>query len=656
MVVGILSSVAYLWGIYGQVGVGVSVVLLLVLAVLFEVMGLLPVFKLYFLGTTERKLENARRLLGTVALLGALGAGLYCATVHADASLGHWEPISSDARDAMSRYLAAVVDDIPLPPLPEALGTPDDRWILRVFRHGHVEARFEVTGELRSATESLAVALEGLNLRSARNRALSVDRVVAENAIGSLDSVLGALSIVPGLDGVSGEIDGRRVTAVPHELVSLQMLSEYAPVPFIPDFEIGANPEAVRKLLCKMAHEPSDCEVEDFRRTRTEAWVHENGKTRSLYRSRPVTDRRITPGDARVGAVVAGSYVLRSLNKDGRFQYKLFPTTGRGEMEPYNVPRHAGTSWFLLELYEATAEQAFLKAAEKALDWLEGNLGDCGGGLRCIGGGERADLGPQALSLVAFATHARLAGPERYGDTIDALARVVMRMQRKDGDFDFALDRNDGEPLDVGRQLYAAGQAALGLAISGQVSNDDAQLQSARAALDFMAGPYWDFFLSDLFFIEEHWTCLAANELHRVFGDPAHARLCLAIARFNRQLQHGDESVFPDYVGGIGFTPFFPPYTTTTAGRSESLIAAYRISERLGEPDQDLLRGIDDAVRFLVHNQYKIGDTYAFRNPWTALGGVPWNYYDPTVRIDTVQHAGSVMLHGSELLDNARPD
>jgi len=325
-------------------------------------------------------------------------------------------------------------------------------------------------------------------------------------------------------------------------------------------------------------------------------------------------------------------------------------------MEPYSVPRHAGTSWFLLELYEATAEQEFLKAAEKALDWLEGNLGDCGGGLRCIGGGERADLGPQALSLVAFATHARLAGPERYGDTIDALARVVMRMQRKDGDFDFALDRNDGGPLDVGRQLYAAGQAALGLAISGQVSNDDSQLQSARAALDFMAGPYWDFFLSDLFFIEEHWTCLAANELHRVFGDPAHARLCLAIARFNRQLQHGHESVFPDYVGGIGFTPFFPPYTTTTAGRSESLIAAYRISERLGEPDQDLLRGIDDAVRFLVHNQYKIGDTYAFRNPWTTLGGVPWNYYDPTIRIDTVQHAGSVMLHGAELLDNARPD
>jgi hypothetical protein len=455
---------------------------------------------------------------------------------------------------------------------------------------------------------------------------------------------------------VSGEIVGRRFTLVPHELVIRQMLSEYAPVPFIPEFEIGADPEAVRKLLCKTAHEPSDCEVENLRRTRTESWVHENGKTRNLYRSRPVADRPITPGDARAGAIAAGSYILHSIRRDGRFQYKLFPITGRGEMEPYNIPRHAGTSWFLLELYEATGKHELLRAAEKALDWLDGKVGDCGGGLRCIGSGDHVDLGPQALSLIAFATHARLAGPERYGDTVGALASVVMRMQRKDGDFDFALDRSEGEPVDVGRHLYAAGQAALGLAISGQVLDDDAQLQSAQAALDFMAGPYWDFFLSDLFFIEEHWTCLAADELHRLFNDPAHARLCLAAARFDRQLQHGDESVFPDYVGGIGFTPFFPPYTTTTAGRCEGLIAAYRISERLGEPDEDLLRGIGDAVRFLVHNQYKSGDTYAFRNAWAAVGGVPWNYYDPTIRIDTVQHAGSVMLHGAEILDDASPD
>lgn len=650
----ILSSVAYLWGIYGQIGVGVSVALLVVLALLFEVVGLLPVFKLRALGFAERRTTNAATSVGAVVVVGLLATAFHCTSVYASSSLVPWKPIPAEASAAMSEYLAAVVSKAPAPALPEALGRPEDRWVLRVFLRGRVHARHEVNGDLHAATKSLAAELERRNLPARSDYALAIDRVVAENDIAPLESLRGALSIVPGLDGVSADVEGTRVTVVPHELVIRQMLSKHVPVPFIPEFEIGADPEAVRKLVCKTAHRSRDCVVQSLRRARTEAWVHEKGETHGLYRSRPVAERQISPTDARAGAMLAGSYVLRSIRPDGRFQYTLSPITGRGSMKPYNVPRHAGTSWFLLELYEATGSQEFLRVAEQALDWLEGELDTCGPGLRCIGDGEQVDLGPQALSLVAFATHARLAGVERYGQTARDLATVVMRMQREDGDFDFGFNRTAGESVPVGRHLYAAGQAALGLAISGQVLDDQAHLQAARRALDFMAGPYWDFPLSNLFFIEEHWTCLAADELHRLFGDPAHAHLCLASAKFDRQLQHDDESVFPDYVGGIGFTPFFPPYTTTTAGRGEGLIAAYRISERLGAPDHDLLRGIDDAVRFLVHNQYKGADGYAFRKPFAAIGGVPWNYYDPTIRIDTVQHAGSVMLHGSEILEKAK--
>jgi hypothetical protein len=654
VVIGVLSSVAYLWGIYGQIGMGVSVALLIVLALLFEVVGLLPIFKLRSLGISEaRRFKSPDKMIGAAVVLGVLGTVFYCASVRATASLGRWDPTPTSARVEMSEYLMAVVDETPRPPLPEAIGSPGDRWVVRMFRIGRIDSRFEVTGDLRQATQAVAAALDERNLPRAGNRAIAIDRIVAENEIAELGGVLGALSIIPGLDGVSGEVEGERFTVVPHELVTRRLLSEYTPVPFIREFEIGADPDAVRALLCKTARAPEDCEVRGLRRARTESWVHEDGKTRSLYRSRPVADRPMTPDDARAGAVAAGHYVLRSIKRDGRFQYKLFPETGRGEMEPYSIPRHAGTAWFLLELYEATRKEAFLRGAERALDWLEDKVRDCGEGLRCIGDGDRVGLGPQALPLIAFATHVRLAGPERYGDTVAGLAEVVMGMQRDDGDFAFALDSNTGQPVDIGRKLYAGGQAVLGLAISGQVADDQAQLDAARTGLDFMAGPYWDFFVSDLFFIEEHWTCLAADEVHRLFGDPAHAQLCLAAASFDLQLQHGTESVFPDYVGGIGFTPFFPPYTTTTAGRGEGLIAAYRISERLGEPDPDLLRGIEGAVGFLVHNQYKRGDTYAFRNPWSAVGAMPWNYYDPTVRIDTVQHAGSVLLHGSEILEKA---
>jgi hypothetical protein len=88
----------------------------------------------------------------------------------------------------------------------------------------------------------------------------------------------------------------------------------------------------------------------------------------------------------------------------------------------------------------------------------------------------------------------------------------------------------------------------------------------------------------------------------------------------------------------------------------EGTIAAYNISVRQGEPDSELLRGIEEAMAFLLHNQYEADDTWAFRSPWAAIGGVPWNYYDGVIRIDSVQHTGSVLLHGAALLRDASPN
>jgi len=657
LIVGLLSSVAYLWGLYGEVGTGIAVVLLVILALLFEVVGLLPIFTLRSIGMFERAPRALRKLWMGSALLLILGVPLYCMTVYARARFDPWEPTPAEARDAMSRYLMAALSNEALPPLPTDLGDTASHWVIRAYRNGKTEKRVEVDGDLVTATQAAASALRAENEPQRGRRAIAIDRVVAQTDIDVGNTIVAALSIVPGLDGVTGTIDGRQRTITPHELVLRRMLSEQTPIRFIPEFKAGVRLDAARPVLCQNAGRPAGCEVTDLRRARTESWVRYGAQTFDLYRGRPVQEHAPTAAQARAGALAAGNYVLRSLGRDGRFRYKLFPQSGKVSMDPYGVPRHAGTSWFLLELSAATGKAQFLRGAEKALDWLEQQLDDCGDGLRCVVEGGATTLGSQALPLIAFATHARITGSERYATTVAQLAAVVMRMQRDDGDFDFVLDRATGHPVQGPWMLYAAGQAALSLAISGQVSNDAGQLQAARKALDFMAGPYWDFFVSDLFFIEEHWTCLAAEELYRLYGDSAHARLCLAAARFDRHLQHAKgDTKFPDYVGGIGFSPFFPPYTTSTAARAEGMIAAYRISKRQGHPDPELRQGIADAVGFLLHNQYGFRDTYPFRSPWEAVGGVPWNYLDPVIRIDTVQHAGAVMLRGAEVLSDLNSD
>jgi hypothetical protein len=657
IVVSILTSVAHLWGLYGQIGIGIAAALLLVLAVVFEVVGLLPLFKLRALGVTERPVtRTGAKVLAVSAVVVAAATVFHLGAVKAHASLPAWEPLSPETRHAVAESLAEVLHgETPSPRLTRE-GEPDDRWVIRVYHRGRLESRVEVAGNARDATLAAVEALARTEPRSPGSRSIAIDRVVAESGLDLGGGIRSALSVVPGLDGVSGEIEGRRYTITPHELVLRRMLSEHTPIPFIPDFEIGIDLHSVLPILCKRAGQEPDCAVTEIRRSRTEQWAHRRGETYELYRGRPVDDSPPTAEDARAGARAAGYYVVRSLRRDGRFRYKLHPDTGKTSMRPYNVPRHAGTSWFLLELYEATAGHTFLRSAERALDWLERRMTDCGTGLRCIASGDHAVLGSQALPLIAFATHARVTGSDRYRESIDRLSEVVRKMQREDGDFDFVLDAKTGESIPGGRALYAGGQAVLALAISGQVTEDPDRIDASRRGMDFLVGPYWSFPLADFFFIEEHWTCLAADELHRLFEKPEYARFCRDAAHFDRRLQHAKgETVFADYVGGIGFSPFFPPYTTTAAGRTEGMLAAYRMSEREGAPDPELRAGIVETVGFLLHNQYGPKDTYAFRSALDAVGGVPWNYYDPVIRIDTVQHAGSVLLHGAELLPDPSP-
>ena len=80
------------------------------------------------------------------------------------------------------------------------------------------------------------------------------------------------------------------------------------------------------------------------------------------------------------------------------------------------------------------------------------------------------------------------------------------------------------------------------------------------------------------------------------------------------------------------------------------MIAAYHLAVETGEPADDLLEGIRQAIGFLMHNQFRAEDTYLLQDPGISTGGVAWNYLDPTIRIDTVQHACSVMLLGAEFL------
>ena len=348
-------------------------------------------------------------------------------------------------------------------------------------------------------------------------------------------------------------------------------------------------------------------------------------------------------------ARAGGDYILRALGRDNRFTYKLDGVSGKITQGGYSLPRHAGTSWFLVQLYQKTGDERYRQGAERGLEYLVAKMAPCGDRHRCIPVGAAVSLGTQALSLIAFVEHARATGSRKWIDQIRNLADMVLHLQKPGGDFDHWFNPRTNKPAG-GQSFYVPGQAAMALSMAAGLTGDSKYKDGAKKAMDFLAGPYWDFFLGGFFFLEEHWTCLAAREAFSVFADEDHAKLCINIGRFHRHLQHHRGAPFDDYVGGVGFTAFFPPHTTPTAARAEAMIAACELAQKIDEPADDLREGIREAVGFLMHNQFRAEDAYLLNDAELAAGGVIWNYLDPTVRIDTVQHACSVMLLGAELL------
>src|SRR3989344_1912810 len=82
-----------------------------------------------------------------------------------------------------------------------------------------------------------------------------------------------------------------------------------------------------------------------------------------------VVYRRLAAPSPALGAARAGGdYLLRHLDARGQFDYRYEPLTDKVAAD-YNILRHAGTTYSLLELYEETGRKKYLMGGERALGY-----------------------------------------------------------------------------------------------------------------------------------------------------------------------------------------------------------------------------------------------------------------------------------------------
>ena len=139
----------------------------------------------------------------------------------------------------------------------------------------------------------------------------------------------------------------------------------------------------------------------------TESFYFDNsGEIVDLYRGHPIYEE-VTAELVLDSAEAAGEYLKDAVKEDGSFVYDYLPKTD-SEKDDYNILRHAGTVYSMLELYQVTYDEELKAAAELALSYLVNQIQLCYSapyGELCVVEDSEVKIGGNGLSLVSLSEY-----------------------------------------------------------------------------------------------------------------------------------------------------------------------------------------------------------------------------------------------------------
>ncbi len=364
-----------------------------------------------------------------------------------------------------------------------------------------------------------------------------------------------------------------------------------------------------------------------------------------------------------------GDYLTRATGPEGRYTYRYRAATNES-VGGYNILRHAGTTFSLLQLFRETRDPLHLAAGERAIEALLAATGPCPGPtgfiapaeaaaaaagiapprLLCVAEDGEVKLGGNALAVVALVEHAEATGSRRFVAEAQALARWIVAVQSAEGEFVVhKITEPDGNPTDFVSGYYP-GEALLALLRLYELDGDRAWLDAAerggRWLIDVRDGTVAD---DDL--AHDHWLLYALARLHRHAPDPVWVAHASRLSRAILDAQLRPNQLFPGeelWAGGW----YRPPRSTPAATRSEGLASAWAMIRESGDDAlaDAVLNGLLRAAAYQLRTQVDIATATGWPAPAAAVGGFRRDLDSDEIRIDYVQHNISALLLLREVL------
>jgi hypothetical protein len=380
---------------------------------------------------------------------------------------------------------------------------------------------------------------------------------------------------------------------------------------------------------------------------RTTSFMKDEIGFRDVSRGRDVTG--YSKKDLENASKRAARYLAGMVEPSGRFVYRYDPLEDRN-LGGYNILRHAGTLYSMLEHCQVARDKKVLEAASRALDYLLKQIHTIrrdGVEMACVVEDGEVKLGGNGLGALAVSKYIELTGDREYLPVLQKLCEWMVSVQDTSGRFVIHKQDFPDGPVSDFRSSYYPGEAIFGLMRTFEIDGDSRWLKAADEAARYLI-TVRDRGLRNVQLPHDHWLLYGLNELYRHKKDTLFSNHAFRIAGAIRGAQNRNLAA-GEWNGGFGFHP----RSTPAATRMEGLGAAYRIALSAGDQKQQkaLMDSLQQGNAFLLRTM--IGPSWAMymKNPARALGGVRESLENFEIRIDYVQHSLSAFLSMLSILE-----
>ncbi len=371
------------------------------------------------------------------------------------------------------------------------------------------------------------------------------------------------------------------------------------------------------------------------------------------YRIQAYDSPELDKDNLKVRAIAAANYLARHTDPTGKIRYH-YNVPRDAENGKYNMLRHAGSTYALLQAYRAFRQEHHLAAALRAISFflssaqrkpVSGPSGEVSA--LFIIDNDKIKLGGSGIGLLMLSEYAKATGDQNtFLEPARALAYSLISMQKKTGEFYSFADPETGDLMNDRVSDYYPGEAILGLMSLHAWDPNPLWRNSA------VSGAKWLITVRDRAksiseLDNDHWLMMALEQIFRVDPQSVFLEHSLKLARAVEFQARGNlklSKIFPDYLGSY----YDPPRSTPAAIRTEGLLAVVKTCKLGGEQCSWMNSVIKNTIRFQLRFQYTDDLMWWIKNKDDISGGWMGGIVDPSIRNDFVQHNLSSLLMNTQ--------